>query len=376
MTYVALRMLFGDRVKFLTLVVGLTFSVLLITQQGSIFMGLMRRFTTNITNASVPIWVSDPSIRFIDDVKPLNETDLARVRSVPGVDWAVPFVQRLTQVQLPQGRNENIYLLGVDAETLVGLPHISRLVAGHFEDLDMPDAVIVDQRGLKKLGSPGLGDTFEINDRRARIVGIVNVMSGFQSLPYVYTTYDRAKLYLPPQRKVLSYIFAKAAPGLTDAEVSRRIEALTGLGAYPEPAFIWKTSDYFLKNTGIPINFGITVALGVVVGAAIAAQTFYTFTLENIRQFATLKAMGAGNFTLMRMILLQSFLVGMIGYGIGLGLLSVFGNTVPGNSELAFFTPWQLLILAFVAVVGVCMFSAVFSMWRVFRVDPALVFRG
>jgi putative ABC transport system permease protein len=374
MFFVALKMLFGDSVKFITLVLGLTFSVMLITQQSSIFAGLMRRFVANITNVSAPIWIADPDIQFIDDVKPLLDTDLARVRSVPGVRWAMPYVQRLTQAQLVNGRTENVYVIGVDAESLIGLPQ--NLVAGNLRDLNTPDAVIVDQRGLKKLGNPRIGQTFEINDQRARVVAIVSVMSGFQSLPYVYTTYDRATQYLPPQRKLTSYLLAKAEPWISEEELTVRIRQQTSLGAFTEKQFIWKTIDYFLKNTGIPINFGITVSLGVIVGAAIAAQTFYTFTIENLKQFATLKAMGTSNGTLMRMVLLQSGLVGFIGYGIGLGFLALFGSTVPGNSELAFYTPWPILVIAFVAVVVVCVFSSLFSIVRLFRVDPALVFKG
>jgi putative ABC transport system permease protein len=374
MFFVALKMLFGDRIKFATLVVGLTFSVLLITQQTSIFAGLLKRFVTNVTNAQAAIWVADPAIKFVDDVKPLADTELARVRSIPGVAWAMPYLQRLTQVMLPSGASENIYLIGIDAETLIGLPQ--KVIAGNLEDITSPDAVVVDKRGLKKLGYPQVGDTIEINDHRARIVAVVNVLNGFQSLPYVYTTFDRAKYFLPPQRKLLSYIFASPSPGITDAQLVQRITEKTGLGAYTEAQFIQKTLDYFLKNTGIPINFGITVFLGVAVGAAISAQTFYTFVVENIRQFATLKAMGASNITLLLMLLLQSATVGFIGYGIGLGLMAWFGSTVPGNSELAFYTHPVIPLIALVAVVGVCMFSSLFSVWRVFRVDPAIVFKG
>jgi putative ABC transport system permease protein len=104
MLFIALKMLFGDRVKFATLVVGITVSVLLIAQQTSIFSGLMKRFITNVTNAQADIWVTDPAIKFIDDVKLLADTDLARVRSIPGVAWAMPYSQRLTQVQLPSGQ--------------------------------------------------------------------------------------------------------------------------------------------------------------------------------------------------------------------------------------------------------------------------------
>jgi putative ABC transport system permease protein len=372
--YFALKMLFGDRIKFVTLIVGLTFSVLLISQQSSIFCGLMRRFYTSISNARATVWVMDPGIRFIDDVKPMQETDLDRVKSVDEVAWAVPFMQRLTQIRLPSGDSENVYMIGVDAQSLVGLPQ--KVVAGRLEDINTPDAVVVDKAGLPKLGNATLGSTFEINDRRARIVAIVDVPEGFQLLPYVYTTYDRARLYSPPERKQLSFILTEPKPGVSMAQLTAAIQEKTGLLALSEKDFIWRTLQYFFANTGIPINFGITVALGVMVGAAIAAQTFYTFTIENLRQFATMKAMGTNNWTLVKMVVLQSSVVGMIGYGLGLGLMSIFGSTVPKFTALNFYTPWQILVISFLAVVGVCMFSSLFSIWRIIRVDPAIVFRG
>jgi putative ABC transport system permease protein len=374
MFFVALRMLFGDKIKFSTLVVGLTFSVLLITQQTSIFCGLMKRFVTNVTNAQSAVWVADPAIKFIDDVKPLPDTDLARVRSIPGVAWAMPYLQRLTQVQLPTGVSENIYIIGVDAETLVGLPQ--NVIEGRLEDINTPDAVVVDKRGLKKLGNPTVGDVLEINDHRARIVAIVDVMNGFQSLPYVYTTFDRAKLFLPPQRKSLSYIFVSPVAGLPATQLVKTITERTGLGAYTENEFVWKTINYFIQNTGIPINFGMTIILGVAVGAVISAQTFYTFVVENLRQFATLKAMGASNGKLCQMLLLQSATVGFIGYGIGLGLMAWFGTAMSGKTELAFYTHPLIPVIALVAVVGVCMFASLFGLIKVFRVDPAIVFKG
>jgi putative ABC transport system permease protein len=374
MFYFALQMLFRDRIKFVTLILGLTFSVLLISQQSSIFCGLLRRFYTNITNANVPIWVMDPSIRFIDDVKPLLDTDLSRVRSVDGVAWAEPFMQKLTQVKLNTGASENVYLMGVDAHSLVGAP--SKVIEGDIRLLNTPEGVAVDKMGLKKLGGAKLGDTFEINDLRARIVAVVDAPEGFQNLPYVITTYDQAKLYSPPVRKQLSFIIAAPAKGLTVEEACQKITAETGLLALSQEQFIDRTLDYFLKNTGIPINFGVTVLLGVIVGAAIAAQTFYTFTIENLRQFATMKAMGASNQMLVQMVLLQSAVVGFIGLGLGLGWMTVFGSVVPKISALSFYTPWFVLLISLVAVTGVCMFSSLFSIFRMMKVDPAIVFRG
>ncbi|MFN8615120.1 MAG: ABC transporter permease [Vampirovibrionales bacterium] len=379
MNRIALKMLFGDRLKFFTLVAGLTFSALLITQQGSIFCGLLKRFVVAIENTNVPIWVMDPENRFIDDVKPLQETDLYRIRSIEGVGWAMPYLKRLSQVQLASGRSQNVQLIGYDSQTLIGFPS-SAVVAGNVLDLNSPDAVFVDKKALKKLAesetqAATIGSVFEMEDKRARIVGIVDVANGFQSFPQVMTTYDRAKTYMPPQRKMLSYVLVSPKPGQNAEALAERITQQTGLLALTQPQYIVRTLDYFVHNTGIPINFGITVMLGVLIGAAVSAQTFYTFTIENLKQFATFKAMGASSGVLVRMILLQALTVGLIGYGMGVGLASIFGALLlRAGTELAYFTPWQLPVLCFIAVVMVCLLSSLLSIIKVIRLEPAVVF--
>ncbi len=134
------------------------------------------------------------------------------------------------------------------------------------------------------------------------------------------------------------------------------------------------TINYYLLYTGIPFNFGITALLGFLVGTAIAGQTFYNFTIENIKQFGALKAMGATNLRIIGMILLQALVVGLLGYGIGVGLAALFGWAVAG-SELAFFTPWQLLPITGGAIVLICVLSSLLSVQRVIRLEPAIVFR-
>ena len=147
----------------------------------------------------------------------------------------------------------------------------------------------------------------------------------------VYTTYARAKTFAPQERKILSYILAKTEPGVSPEAVAGRIDGQTGLEAVTSDEFIWMTIDYYLKYTGIPINFGITAFLGFLVGTAIAGQTFYNFTLENLKQFGAFKAMGTTNGRIVGMILLQATVVGLLGYGIGVGLAALFGWQISGD---------------------------------------------
>ena len=221
-----------------------------------------------------------------------------------------------------------------------------------------------------------VGTAFEINDRLARIVGIAKTQKSFQNVPYVYTTYDRALAYTPPERRKLSYVLAKPIDSVTPETLARRIHAETGLGAFTADEFGWKTIRWVLENTGIGVNFGTTVLLGFIVGMAIAGQTFYLFTVENLKQFGALKAIGASTGMLARMILLQSFTVGFIGFGVGVGLATFFGLTVAGEGRLPFIETWPLLLGVFIALLGICAISSAISIHKLAKLEPAIVFRG
>jgi putative ABC transport system permease protein len=378
MLWIAWKMLIGNRVKYLGIVFGVVFAAVLIAQQASIFCGLMSLTVAQIHDVEGPdIWVMDRHVQYVDDPKPLADTELFRVKGVPGVAWAVRFYKGIARARLQEGTYEQMILLGIDDATLVGGPQ--GVFMGAMADLRRPDAVIIDDAGYRRIwpGEPyRLGRTFEMNDRRAVVVGITRASRTFTSFPIVYTRYSQAVLFAPPERKVLSFVLADAASGIDPAEVCRRIEERTGLQALTREAFLWKTIRYYLRKTGIPLNFGITVLLGFLVGTAIAGQTFYLFTVENIRQYGALKAMGAGNGTILLMVLAQGLQVGLVGYGLGVGLAAVFGWVVRGASRLSFFMPWQVLALTAAAVFVIVLVASLLSIRRVFVVDPAIVFRG
>ena len=290
--------------------------------------------------------MTDPNINQVEEIKPLADTTVNVVRSVPGVEWAVPLYKGVQRARLRDGNYEQIALIGIDSSTLIGRP--VTVIEGNIEELRSPEAVAVDQTGVERLGGPDkikVGTTFEINDHRVRIVALVYAQKSFQNFPFVYTTYKRALEVTPPERRKLSYVLASPVDGVSPEELARRIHEQTGLGAYTKEQFGWKTVKWMLKNTGIGVNFGTTVLLGFIVGMAISGQTFYLFTIENLRQFGALKAIGASTGMLARMILLQSFTVGVIGYGMGVGLATVFGLTASGGA-LPFNETWPLLGMA------------------------------
>jgi putative ABC transport system permease protein len=375
MMRIALKMLVGDTSRYLALVLGLSFAVLLIAQQGSIFLGLMLRATGFLQNISQPdLWVADPYTRYVGEVRPLNDEDLMRVRSVPGVAWAEPFFTARAPVELPDGTFKTAQLIGIDRNTLVGQP--PRMTAGRIEDLRIPDSVIVEETSRQKLANIQIGDTLRLNDRRAVVVGFAQARLGFESNALIYTTYERAIDFVPTSRNRMSFMLVKVKDGADLRDVQQRIGQIEGLAAFTTSELRWRTIEFILRETGIGINFGITVLLGFIVGLVVAAAIFYQFTLENLRYFAVLKAMGATRLTLVRMILGQALFVGMIGYGIGVGGAGVFSwlGRDPG-SELATYFPWQLMLGSLVAMLVCVSVGSLLSLRRVLSLEPAMIFK-
>lgn len=375
----ALKMLVGERVKYISIVLGLCFASFIITQQSAILVGIINRTFGFISDVSQPnIWVTDPTVQYIDDIKGLKDTDLYRVRSVEGIEWAVPLYRGTIQARIANGIYETCNLIGIDDASLIGGPPV--ILQGKLEDLRMEDAIIVDKVGanskLMKNAIPlHMGDIMELNDHRAYVAGICSVSRTYRSQPVIYTTYGRATSFAPSVRDKLSFIIAHSKPGENPKEVCQRIKMQTGLAAYTPNAMKHRTLNYYIKYTGIFVNFGVAITLGFIIGIAIAGQTLYNFTIDNLPYFAIFKAMGADNTMLVKIILTQALYISAISWGIGMGAAAIFGIASKGT-ELAFSMPWSLYLLSAAAVLGISLFSAFICIRKVRTLDPAIVFKS
>ncbi|MFZ4763420.1 MAG: ABC transporter permease [Roseimicrobium sp.] len=389
MIRLALKMLFGDTTKYLMLIVGIFFATFLIVQQASVFCGLMRWTTSTLKNVPAPIWVVEEKVEQVNETNPMRDTDVARVRSVDTVAWAMPLFSGIQRVRLASGKFKMIQLIGIDPTTLAGAP--THLLEGRLEDLRLPNTVVIDDLAVQRLSrNPKdkstwikVGDMFEINDIEARVVGICEAMTSFTGGPYVWTTYERALQYTPASRKMLSAVIAAPVPGVTEEQVVLDIQRSTGMRAYVNKGFNDSPHDFgtstiwwYVRNTGIPISFGTTVIVGFIVGIAISCQTFYAFVLENIRHLGALKAMGASNTTLSLMLVVQALTVGVVGFGIGLLGTAGFAMGALKNEQPPFYMPWQVPAVALVVILFICALASLLGMWRVSRFEPAMVFRA
>lgn len=386
MIRLALRMLFGDTAKYLMLLVGLFFATFLMAQQSGVFCGLMLWTTATLKNVPAPIWVVEEKVEQVNETNPMRDTDVTLVRSVDSVAWASPLYSGIQRVRLQDGKFKIIQLIGIDSATLAGAP--VKILQGKLADVRLPHSVVIDELAVKRLSrDPSnplkIGDSFEINDQEARVVAICEAMNSFTGGPYVWTTYSRALQYAPPQRKMLSAVIAAPRPGISMEAAAADIERSTGLRAYVNGPYGSSPRDFnastvmwYVKNTGIPISFGITVIVGFIVGVAISCQTFYSFVLENMKHLGALKAMGASTFTLCRMLIAQALTVGLIGYGIGLAATSGFAFGALKNKQPPFYMPDIIPPAVLGVIFVICMLAALLGIWRVARLEPAMVFRG
>ena len=381
MRSVALKMLLGDSAKYLALVFGVAFATLLMSQQVSIFIGLMTRTANQVLDVrEADIWVMDTRVRYVDEVEPLPDSALGRVRSVEGVEWAVPLYKGQAIFRTQDGLINQVSLVGVDDETLVGAPR--DWLAGDLEALRQPGGIVFDKEGASQIGPDAdpltkVWTDAEINERRVVVNGIADASPPLITFPIAYVRYSEALRLTPPARNKMSFVLVRAGDGQDPAALAERITAQTGLQALTWDQFAWRSVQYYLTRTGIPVNFGITVMLGFVVGAAVTAQTFYLFVIENLRQFGALKAIGATNGQITGMVLLQAAVVGLMGYGLGMGGAALFFTVVRGGAALEdFYLPWQVLVGTGVVVFLIILISVLGSLTKVFRVDPAIVFRG
>lgn len=378
MYIIAIKMLMGDKAKYFGLVFGIMFATLLMSQQVSIFLGILNRTSNQITDISeIDIWVIAPEVKYFDEMSPIPTFGLYKVRGVSGVEWAVPLFKGMATIKT-EGKLQQVFLIGVDDYSLVGKP--PKMLHGNWQALKKNNAIIMDKAGWEYIWPDKpvkLGTEIELNESRAQIEGICEASPPFMTFPVVFTRFSNVSQYVPLGRKHTTFIIVKAKKDIPLKELCKRIEKETGLQALTTEEFRSRSITHYLKKTGIPINFGITVALGFLIGTIITAQTLYIFIIENIKQFGVLKAIGITNKQILLMVLVQTAMVGVIGFSLGVGLATLFFESTSNLNAMRGFVlnPYVVLGTA-ITITTILLLSAFISIRKVLSIDPATVFRG
>jgi putative ABC transport system permease protein len=369
----AMRNLFHDKVRLGVTLAGVTFAVVLMAVQLGLFIGFIRSATDLITHSDADFWLVRKGVPYLEEGAPFAERKLSQVRATSGVAQAEKYIASTTAWKQRNGRGAFVMVVGFDIDSGLGGPW--NVVQGKIEDLRMDRTVIVDDLYFEKLGVQHVGDSMEMFGRRAHVVGATHGIRAFTTMPYVFTSYRNALDYCAYQEDETTYILVKAQPGADLEDLRRRLsERLSEVDVLTRDEFANMTSNYWIFTTGAGMAIMLAAVLGLLVGLVVVAQTIYSSTMDHLREFGTLKAMGATNGYIYRIIIKQATISAVIGYALGMsiGLLIVWKSDTFGASILI---PWPLGVAMFFITVIMCMGAAVVSINKVTKIDPVMVFR-
>jgi putative ABC transport system permease protein len=370
----ARRNLFHDRIRLVVTLTGIAFSVVLMAVQWGLFRGFSTSTTGLIDHSGADLWVTAKNTAYLEQAVPFNERKYYQVLATPGVGRAIKYIVRWTTWKEPTGRSESVAVIGCDPDTSMGLPY--GLVAGDVQQLKQPNSVITDRIYADKLDAHRLGDTAEIREFRARVVGFTDGIRTFTTSPFVFTTFKRALDYVGLNADQLNFVLVKAAPGADIGKLKAGLRArLPDNDVYTTAEFSQMTRHYWMFTTGAGIAVLMAAVLGFVVGIAVVAQTIYATTMDHIREYGTLKAMGAPNRYVLGVILQQAAIAAALGYAIGMAVsLFVVHGAASGGANILL--TWQTAVGLFFMTVVMCATAAVVSVNKILTLDPAMVFKG
>jgi putative ABC transport system permease protein len=376
MALLARRNLFHDRVRFAVTLTGIVFALVLITIQFGLFLGFTTTTSNNIDHSHADLWIVFHGVGYFDTARMFSERKFYEVLSTPGVQQAEKYIQNFAYWKKPDGGVENVQVIGFHPGSGLGEPW--NLVQGDVLDVKREDGVIIDDLYKRKLGVQQIGDRVEIGDHRARVVGFTHGIRSFTTSPFVYTSFKNSLNYTRPASREdqLAYILIKVAPGFTPAEVQKNLHArLTDVDIYTAEEFSRRTRFYWMFTTGAGLAVLTAALMGLVVGVAVVAQTIYAATMDHIREYGTLKAMGASNRYLYGVLIEQAVWSAVLGYAFAM-ILAHFIVQGSEKGGALILLPLSMKIGMLFLAIFMCIIAALVSINKVTRLDPAMVFKG
>jgi len=373
MVSLARKNLVHDRLRFVITVAGVAFAVTLVLVQVGLFMGLLAKATVTIERASADLWVTSKETPNVDFAHTFPETNVLRVRGVPGVARADNLLIQFMNIQLPSGAEEGCLVYALDDFTAWNLPW--NVQGAHVRDLRRGHFILMDRSAERRFGPFRIGEHREILGRRFRIIGTTTGAASFTTAPIVFMHYGDAQGQLQTLQGKTHYILVKLAPGTDASAVAAEIRRrLPYNDVYTKEAWARRSRTYWVVSTGLGMNMGVTVFLGVLVGIVVVAQTLYTSAVEHVKEFGTVKAIGGSNWDIYRILGEQALIAAVVGYTIG-GALSMAMRPLMAGLHLNVLVTPAFAVAVFGGTLVMCLGAAMLSFRRVATIDPALVFR-
>jgi putative ABC transport system permease protein len=365
----ARRNLFHDRLRFIATIVGIVFSIVLVTVQMGLFVSFARTVTTMIDHAPADLWIVPLGTKSFEDSSQLDEAERFRALSIDGVSDAVPMLISFAPWRMPSGGTTPVLVVGSDMRGAGLQPW--NLVEGSLDDLSIPDAVAVDRTYFERLGVARLGDAAEIRDRKAQVRAVTRGIRSFTTTPLVFTPLDRARAYTGTAANKATYLLVRLAAGADAENVRARLnESLVKAEALTPAEFRSRSRSFWLFGTGAGAALFAGALLGMIVGIVIVAQTLYASTKEYFDEFATLRAIGSSATYIHVVIVIQALVSAAIGFGIAAAIGMLIVKATAESALPVLMTP-GLTASLFVLTVVMCVVSAFAAIMQVIRMDPA-----
>jgi len=375
MPNLAIKNLLHDKLRSAMTIAGVAFAVTLVFVQIGLFLGLLDNASVTIDRIDADLWVTSRNTPNVDFAHGFPEGYVQRVRSVDGVERADNLLIQFLNVALPNGAEEGMLAYGLEDFSRWGIPW--NVEEGSLADLRRGDFLFLDASAERRYGPFAVGDHREIFGYRVKIIGRTREALSFTTTPIGFLDY-RLVQRLAGDRIAgkTTYILVRLAPGAdlatVRAEIARR---LPYNDVYTRAEWARRSRGYWVASTGLGLNMYLTVFLGCLVGVVVVAQTLYTSTMEHLKEFGTVKAIGGSNADIYRILGTQATLAALVGYAVGGGMAAALGPAMAKIGLKLIVTP-ELGAVVFAGTLALCLGSAFVSFRKVARIDPALVFRS
>jgi putative ABC transport system permease protein len=368
----AKKILLHDRVKFAVASAGVSISVMLVLVQIGLYAGFMHTASTLIDHGNADVWVTRAASENFDFTAPLDDRTYYRVASTPGVARAERMILAFAQLKLDSGGDLGVQVVGVEPDAKLMRPW--HVVAGDPRRLGEPGAITVDRSEYSKLHISDVGHRTEINGARAEVVAMTEGIRSFTTSPLVFTDLTSARTFTNYPSEAENYVLVQVAPGASAEKVRDALRTIPHVDAYTTAEMSARTQQYWSSRTGVGAGFFTTAILGIIVGLVVVGQILYNGTLQHLREYGTLKAMGAKNGAVVRVILYQALISAAIGFVFGGGLAFGMRSLMKGANLIVALSPGLFVATAIVTVL-MCTLASLLSIIKVLRLDPATVFK-
>ncbi|HEU0034823.1 MAG TPA: ABC transporter permease [Kofleriaceae bacterium] len=373
----ARKLLLHDRLRFVVAIAGVSVSVMLVLVQVGLYFGFMNTASSLIDASRADLWVGKKGNESFEFATPFDERAFYKVASVPGVRHTERVLMNFAQFKLANGGDLGVQIVGIDPQPgQKSLLAPWNVVAGEPARVTEAGAIVVDRSEYKKLGIDRVGVTTEISGVRAEVVALTDGIRSFTTSPIVFTDLRSARSFMRQLGDdAVTYVLVEVEPGADVEAVKARINALPHLAAHTTSEMSQRTRSYWSSRTGVGAGFFTTAVLGIIVGFVVVGQILYSGTLQYIREYGTLKAMGARNSAVVRVILSQAMISAALGFVVG-GVLAVGMRAAMAGANLTVALSPGLYAATAVITALMCSFASLLSIVKVLRLDPASVFKA